>query len=75
MLVGEFQEVGFTLTFIINLQQKGFEKAMNDWFDYVESQSWRFGGGGSLLGNRAKGHLCQYNNRTMTESDRKEAGK
>lgn len=73
--VGEFQEFGFTLTFIINLQQKGFEKAMNDWFDYVESQSWRFGGGGSLLGNRAEGYLCQFNNRTMTESDREEAGK
>ncbi|WP_290437523.1 50S ribosome-binding protein YggL [Aeromonas caviae] len=26
--VGEFQEFGFTLTFIINLQQKGFEEAL-----------------------------------------------
>ncbi|TNJ14474.1 hypothetical protein CF111_21000 [Aeromonas sobria] len=75
--LGEFQEFGFTIAFNIDLHQKSYEDALDNWIDYIESQGWCFGGGGSLLDNRTEGYLCQYNNRnmTMTESDREEAGK
>ena len=45
--VGEFQEFGFSLTFTIDPQQTGCEEALDRWIDYIESQGWCFGGGGS----------------------------
>jgi uncharacterized protein len=73
--VGEFQEFGFTLTFTIDLQQKNFNDALDGWIDYVESQGWCFGGGGSVSGSEIAGYLCQYDGGTLTESDREQAAK
>ncbi len=73
--VGEFQEFGFTLTFTIDLQQKRFDDALDGWLDYVESQGWCFGGGGSVSGGEIAGYLCQYDGGTLTESDRERAAK
>jgi uncharacterized protein len=70
--VGEFQEFGFTLTFAVDLQQRGLEEALDGWLDYVESQGWGFGGGGSVLDNQIAGYLCQYDSGTLTESDREQ---
>lgn len=68
--VGEFQEFGFTLSFTIDLQQKSFDDALDDWIDYVESQGWGFYGGGDVTGNEIAGFLCQYDGGSLTESDR-----
>ncbi|MEB8285618.1 YggL family protein [Aeromonas veronii] len=70
--VGEFQEFGFSLTFTIDPQQTGCEEALDRWIDYIESQGWCFGGGGSLLGHEIEGYLCQYDGGTLTESDREQ---
>lgn len=73
--VGEFQEFGFTLSFTIDLQQKSFDDALDDWIDYVESQGWCFGGGGSVLDKEIEGYLCQYSGGTLTDADREQAAK
>lgn len=68
--VGEFQELGFTLTFTIDLQQKSFDDSLDGWIDYVESQGWCFYGGGDVTSNEIEGFLCQYDGGSLTESDR-----
>jgi len=68
--VGEFQVFGFAITFTINRQLKNFDDALDGWIDYVESQSWCFGGGGSVLDNEIEGYLCRYDRGSLTESDR-----
>ena len=66
--VGEFQEFGFNFSFTADLQQKGFDDALDDWIDFIESQGWCFGGGGS--DHQIKGYLTQVDSGTLTESDR-----
>ena len=70
--LGEFQEFGFQLTFVLKPELVSFEEALDRWLAFIESQGWGFGGGGALSGREIGGYLCQFAGGTLTESDREQ---
>ena len=69
--VGEFQEFGFELKFIINQAASiTFDSALDAWIDFVEFQGWAFGGGGNIDGKEIDGFLANYGRGTLKEKDR-----
>lgn len=71
--VGEFQEFGFQLMFSLKPQLVSFEEALDRWLEFIESQGWGFGGGGTLSAHEISGYLCQFARGSLTEADREQA--
>ena len=61
--VGEFQELGFTISFRFDSLRHTLDQALDHWIEFVESQGWGFGGDGEepdTLSGYPKRHLkCQ----------------
>ena len=71
--VGEFQEFGFQLMFSLKPDLVSFEEALDRWLEFIESQGWGFGGGGTPSAHEISGYLCQFATGSLTEADREQA--
>ena len=71
--VGEFQELGFTISFRFDSQRYNLDQALDHWIEFVESQGWGFGGGGGEGSDILSGYLASFERGTLGEADRDRA--
>lgn len=66
--VGEFRELGFTITFLFDNQHYSADQALDLWIEFVESQGWGFGGGCEET-DSLSGYLVRFKRGTLSEAD------
>jgi uncharacterized protein YggL (DUF469 family) len=72
--VGEFRELGLQIAIQLDPDAGiGFDDALDSWIDFVESQDWAFGGGGSDAEGQISGFATRFGKGTLTEEDRSSA--
>ncbi|MCE9967497.1 YggL family protein [Aeromonas salmonicida] len=71
--VGEFQELGFSISFRFDSQLHTLDQALDHWIEFVESQGWGFGGGGGEGSDILSGYLASFERGTLWEVDRERA--
>jgi len=65
--VGEFREYGLHFGFTLDESKIDFDTALNQWIDFVERQSWGFGGGG--MSDQISGFVTQFSRGSLTDKD------
>lgn len=68
--VGEFQELGFAISFRFDSQRYNLDQALDHWIEFVESQGWGFYGGGGEGSDTMSGYLTRFERGTLGEADR-----
>lgn len=68
--VGEFQELGFSISFRFDSQRHTLDQAIEHWIEFVESQGWSFGGGGGEGVDILSGYLASFKRGCLGEDDR-----
>lgn len=69
--LGEFQELGFSLSFRYDHAQIDLDTLLDRLIDFVEAHGWEFGGGGSVDGDECAGYLSHHGG-TLSDDDRAE---
>lgn len=68
--MGEFQELGFAITFRFDSRRHTLDEALDRWIEFVESRDWGFGGGGGEGSDILSGYLSRFARGTLGEADR-----
>jgi len=71
--VGEFQALGFAVSFRFDSQGYNLDQALDHWVEFVESQGWGFGGGGGEGSDILSGYLASFEWGALGEADRERA--